>query len=134
MANPTRLPRVVPSSGWTFNGYYFPPGTNVGCALYSLHFNAAVFPDPFSFGPERWLDPTPGMLRDHIAFGLGPRQCIARNLASAELYTAVRAIVMEDVLKGAKPVGDKIEILEWFNSKIVGEKIELVWNEGEKAG
>ena len=58
---------------------------------------------------------------------LGNR-CIARNLASMELVLATRALARENVLEGARPVGDKIEMMEWFNSKIKGEKIELVWS------
>lgn len=67
------------------------------------------------------------MQRDWIPFGLGARQCIARNLATVELFLAVRAIARHNVLEGAEAVGDTIEMLEWFNSKIKGEKIELVW-------
>ena len=67
------------------------------------------------------------MQRDAIPFGLGQRQCIARNLAQFELLLATRAIAREGLLEGAKAVGEKIEIKEWFNSVIVGEKVEIVW-------
>ncbi|KAF2090847.1 cytochrome P450 4A10 [Saccharata proteae CBS 121410] len=126
MANPTRLPRVVPPSGWTFASTYFPPGTVVGMQPHTLHFKPEVFPSPFDFIPERWEDPIPEMTRDHIPFGLGSRQCIARNLATAELFWTVREIAIRGVLEGAKPP-DEVRILEWFNSKVVGEKIELTW-------
>lgn len=69
------------------------------------------------------------MQRDFIPFGLGARQCIARNLAMAELTLAGRAMVEEGVLEGAKPVGEEVEIVEWFNSHVIGEKIELVWED-----
>ncbi|KEF54564.1 uncharacterized protein A1O9_09006 [Exophiala aquamarina CBS 119918] len=127
MANPSRLPRVVPQQGWAFKEIYFPPGTVISCTPYSLHLNPTVFPDPFAFKPERWLEPTDEMVRDAIPFGLGTRQCIARNLASVEVFCAVEKVVRADVLRGAKTSTDKIEILEWFNSKVVGERIDLVW-------
>lgn len=132
MANPTRLPRVVPPAGWSFGGYHFPAGTNIGCALHTLHFNPAVFPKPFAFRPERWLDETgaavtPEMNRDHVPFGLGTRTCIARNLAMAELYAGVSKVVLGRVLEGARTEVDKIEIDEWFNSKVKGEEIVLTW-------
>jgi cytochrome P450 len=129
MANPSRLPRVVPDGGWTFKGVHFPAGTEVSCTPYELHFDAEVFSDPHEFMPERWLEPSEAMTRDAIAFGLGTRQCIARNLATMELYCAVQRLVEEDVLGGARCVRDKIEILEWFNSRVVDEKIELVWDQ-----
>lgn len=148
MANPTRLPRVVPEGGWMYtpsddfaftslmqierrrrNSYFLPAGTLVSVQIHTLHHNPAVFPDPYEFKPERWLDSPPGQLekmnRDSIPFGLGSRQCIARNLAMLELNRASAAILESDVLDGAINVGDKIEILEWFNSKVRGERIEI---------
>lgn len=127
MANPTRLPRVVPASGWTFKDTYFPPGTVVGCTPFVLHLSPNVFEDPDEFKPERWFEPSDAMTRDAIPFGLGSRQCIARNLATVELFCAVEKVVRADVLNGAKTVKDKVEIIEWFNSKVVGERIDLVW-------
>ncbi|KAK5134312.1 hypothetical protein LTR08_006741 [Meristemomyces frigidus] len=133
MANPTRFPRMVPPQGFSFeasNGQHFfiPAGTQVGLQPFTLHLNPKVFPDPLTFTPERWLDDvTPEMQRDWIPFGLGARQCIARNLASMELVLAVRAIARDNVLEGAQAVGEQIEMMEWFNSKIKGEKMELVW-------
>ncbi|KIW68244.1 hypothetical protein PV04_04201 [Phialophora macrospora] len=127
MANPSRLPRVVPPGGWTFKDTHFPGGTEVSCTPYSLHLNPEVFPDPHAFKPERWIDPSEEMMRDAIPFGLGSRQCIARNLATVELYCAVARVLEADILQGATTSKSEIEILEWFNSKVIGERIDLVW-------
>ncbi|OCT45760.1 putative P450 monooxygenase [Cladophialophora carrionii] len=128
MANPSRLPRVVPPGGWTFKDTtHFPAGTEVSCTPYSLHLNPDVFPDPCAFKPERWIDPSEAMMRDAIPFGLGSRQCIARNLATVELYCAVARVLEAGILQGAATVKSEIDILEWFNSKVVGERIDLVW-------
>lgn len=67
------------------------------------------------------------MLRDSFYFGKGPRQCIARNFASAIVWWAAEAVVRSRALDGARPVQDKIEIVEWFNSQQVGDNIELIW-------
>ncbi|ORY13761.1 cytochrome P450 [Clohesyomyces aquaticus] len=128
MANPTRLPHVVPHGGWSLDHTYFPPGTIVGCSAYELHMNPHVFPDPRSFKPERWLESRDEMSKHWFAFGAGPRACIARNLATLELQWATEKVVESDVLKGARATQHEIEILEWFNSKVKDEKIELVWN------
>ncbi|KAI5358507.1 Putative cytochrome P450 [Septoria linicola] len=133
MANPTHFPRIVPPAGWTYTSpstgqtYHIPGGTQVGLQCWTLHFNPDVFPEPHAFKPERWLNPTKEMLRDWFPFGLGPRQCIARNLAMLELTLATRAVARSGVMEGAKVVQEKIEVTEWFNAQIVGEKIELVW-------
>jgi len=127
MANPTRLPRVVPPGGWTFKGTYFPASSIVGCSAYELHFNPLVFPEPRKFRPERWLSPTEEMSKCWFAFGSGSRACIARNLATMELQFATERLAKSEVLDGGRPVQDEVKIYEWFNSKVKGGKIELVW-------
>lgn len=71
------------------------------------------------------------MARNWFAFGAGSRQCIARNLATTELYMATERLVEKDVLRGAGvPIGmeGEVQIYEWFNSKVKGEAIDLVWH------
>ncbi|KAH7158507.1 cytochrome P450 [Fusarium sp. MPI-SDFR-AT-0072] len=122
MANPTRFPRIVPPGGMQVPGLPdILAGTSVGAGAFMLHHNPEVFPNPHEFMPERWLSPSQEMLRDSFYFGAGSRQCIARNLASAGLWWAAEALVRSDVLRGAKVFKDKIEIVEWFNAKIVDE-------------
>jgi len=128
MANPTPLRRIVSPGGLHVPGLpSIPAGTSVGIAAYMLHHNPNVFTEPYEFMPERWLDPSPEMLRDSFYFGVGPRQCIARNFAAAGLWWVAEAIIRSDILNGARPVKDKIEILEWFNAKVIDEKIEIRW-------
>lgn len=128
MANPTRLPHVVPMGGWMFKDTLFPANTIVGCSAYELHFNNTVFPEARAFVPERWLDGTEEMSKFWFAFGAGSRACIARNLATLELQLATERLASSGVLDGGRAVqnGD-VEIYEWFNSKVKGEKIEIVW-------
>ncbi|KAL8921502.1 MAG: hypothetical protein Q9208_005656 [Pyrenodesmia sp. 3 TL-2023] len=126
-ANATRLPRAVPGSGWHFDGYYYPPGTVVGIAAHQLFFNPQVFAQPKVFLPERWLDVSLEMQRDLVPFSIGIRQCLAKNLATAELFAAVEKVVDFDLLKGAKPTEETIEIWEWFNAAVKGNTINLIW-------
>lgn len=129
MANPTRLPRLVPEPGWEFKGTHFPAGSIVGVSAYELHLNPEVFPVPRSFQPARWLEGnmTPEISKHYFAFGAGPRVCIARNLAMTELYMATEKLVESDVLRGARACQKEVEIYEWFNSSVKGEKMELIW-------
>lgn len=149
-ANPSRLPRLVSQGGWLFTpsadfsftehtqadkaqrqpqrSYFLPAGTLVSVQIHSLHHNPAIFKDPDEFRPERWDSPPEQlekMNRDYMPFSLGSRACIARNLAMMELNVACAAILESGVLDGATNVGDEIEILEWFNSKVRGERIEI---------
>lgn len=130
MANPTRLPRVVPPGGWGFKSVHIPAGTIVGCSAFELHNNATAFPNPSEFRPERWLDEnvTDDANRHFFAFGAGTRACVARNLATQELYMATERLVVSNILQGAQACQEKVEIYEWFNSSVKGHKIELLWN------
>ncbi|KAL8726830.1 MAG: hypothetical protein Q9166_006446 [cf. Caloplaca sp. 2 TL-2023] len=123
------LPRVVPSSGWEFDGHHLPAGTVVAIAAPQLFFNPDVFPDPMVFRPERWEQPSAEMQRDLVPFSVGIRKCIAKNLATVELFMAVKQVVDSDLLRGARPAKEKIEVYEWFNTAIKGNRIDIVWSE-----
>ncbi|KAJ5761251.1 hypothetical protein N7520_008407 [Penicillium odoratum] len=122
-ANPIRLPRAVPTGGWNYHDYHFPTGTSVGVASFQLHQNAQVFPDPLRFMPERWLNPTQQMLDHFFAFGKGSRACIAQNLGTLEVTMAIFSIVKADLLCDARVVQNRIQIKQWFNSRVEGEEI-----------
>ncbi|RAO73778.1 uncharacterized protein BHQ10_009790 [Talaromyces amestolkiae] len=122
-ANPTRLPRQVPKGGWHFKGHFYPEGTSVGVAATQLHKDETVFPESDKFRPERWENPTEAMLTHFFAFGKGTRTCIAKNLATAELTLATLKMAQTDMLRGAEIVTERIEMTEWFNSRIKGEEI-----------
>ncbi|KAL8946699.1 MAG: hypothetical protein Q9222_006942 [Ikaeria aurantiellina] len=125
----TRLPRVVPEDGWHFDGQFFPAGTTVAVASTQLFFNENTFPDPMAFQPERWLKPSAEMQRDFVPFSVGIRQCIARNLAMHELLMAVKKVAEADMMRSLRPVQDSIEVYEWFNTAIKGNKVEVAWCE-----
>jgi hypothetical protein len=67
------------------------------------------------------------MQRDWIPFSLGARGCLARGLAQFELLLAVREVVRQDLLGGARAIGGELKMYEWFNSKLIRERLELVW-------
>lgn len=135
MANPTRLTRVVPpGADLTVDGIPIPAGAVVGCAAYVLHHDPAVFPDPFAFRPERWVDDErscglyrPHMERSLIAFGAGLRACLGKNLAMQQLLETVAAVVDSEVLEGARTSEERIEVVQWFNGDIKGHQIDIEW-------
>ncbi|PHH78489.1 hypothetical protein CDD80_6757 [Ophiocordyceps camponoti-rufipedis] len=87
-AAPNALPRVVPPGGAELGGYRFDADTVVSAQAYSMHRDPVVFPNPESFLPERWLEPTKAMKDAFMAFGRGPRVCIGQHLARMELRLA----------------------------------------------
>lgn len=56
LANPVRLTRTVPPAGHDIGPYHIPGGTNIGAAAYVLHHDPEVYPAPWIFRPERWLN------------------------------------------------------------------------------
>ena len=61
-------------------GYRIPAGSTVIANQWAVLHDASVFPDPFNFKPERWLDAdgnlltnTEGPIPMNSAFGFGRR-------------------------------------------------------------
>lgn len=71
------------------DGHEIPPGTDIGVNMYSIHHNAAYFPDPFIFRPERWLDSSPKQLammqKAWAPFTLGAHSCPGKAVAYLEI-------------------------------------------------
>jgi cytochrome P450 len=60
---------------------------------YFQHTDPAVFPDPYSFVPERWLgNVSLQMTRNLVPFARGSRNCIGMNLAMAEINFMLAAL------------------------------------------
>ncbi|KAK1979366.1 cytochrome P450 [Colletotrichum cereale] len=94
---PASEPRSLPVDT-TIDGYHIPAGTVVSMSPYTLHRNAAVFPEPLKFKPERWLgecgDVTE-MKKWFWAFSSGGRMCIGIHLAMAEMTTLLAAVYLK---------------------------------------
>ncbi|KAI3320663.1 putative benzoate 4-monooxygenase cytochrome P450 [Xylariaceae sp. AK1471] len=97
---PARLPRTAPTEELVYKGYKLPPGTVLSQSAYMLHTDEKVFPEPFEFKPERWINDADYTVRQQfVAFSRGARGCIGINLAYAELYPAVAALFSRLELK-----------------------------------
>ncbi|KFA77429.1 hypothetical protein S40288_03084 [Stachybotrys chartarum IBT 40288] len=83
-------PRVTPPQGAMIVGRFVPPKTVVGINQYAMFRSPLNFHDPDAFVPERAL-PTnewkwANDRRDALQpFSYGPRNCVGRNLAYAEM-------------------------------------------------
>ncbi|KAF4627434.1 hypothetical protein G7Y89_g10724 [Cudoniella acicularis] len=91
-------PRVVPGDGEVVDGVWIPGGTIVTVATYSANRQPSNWADPDEFVPERWLENAPQKYKnDNKAafspFSLGPRNCIGRNLAYAEMRTILARLL-----------------------------------------
>lgn len=67
-------------------------GQVVAIALYSLHYNPDLWPDPDRFDPQRFLDQRPPA-SEYAPFGGGHRRCIGAAFAAMELAVAIGTMV-----------------------------------------
>ncbi|KAI0365185.1 CyP450 monooxygenase [Pilatotrama ljubarskyi] len=80
-----------------YNGYHIPRGTTVITNLWAYSRDPAIYPDPETFNPDRFLKD--GKLnsdaRDPYSFifGFGRRICPGRHLADASLFLTCAAIL-----------------------------------------
>jgi cytochrome P450 len=106
-----RIRPVVPFVGrrlkeaMALGGYELPAGTDVMPAILLAHTRPDVYPDPYEFRPERFLD---GNVETFgwIPFGGGTRRCIGAAFAEFEMR-----VVLETILRSAtlRPATDRPE-------------------------
>lgn len=88
-----RVCRIAPDEALQYKGYTIPPGTPVSMTSLCVHTDERIFPDPWTFNPDRWLG-SEGVARRkyQMAFNKGGRNCIGINLAHAELFLVIAAV------------------------------------------
>ncbi|KAG7469604.1 hypothetical protein MATL_G00130680 [Megalops atlanticus] len=67
-------------------GYFIPKDTIVIPNLYGAHHDPAVWTDPNTFKPERFLDGGMASTRALLPFGGGARLCLGESIAKMELF------------------------------------------------
>ncbi|KAI8955153.1 cytochrome p450 monooxygenase [Xylaria longipes] len=93
---PVGLPRVVPKGGCNIAGHWIPQDTSVSVWQLAANYNSKNFVRPEEFHPERFLG-DPEFATDDLGviqpFSVGPRNCIGRNLAYAEMRLILARIL-----------------------------------------
>ncbi|CAI2352590.1 unnamed protein product [Caenorhabditis sp. 36 PRJEB53466] len=72
----------------TIKGFAIPRGTGVIAQISTVMLDERVFPEPYTFNPERFVD-ADGKLRkveELVPFSVGKRQCLGEGLARMELF------------------------------------------------
>ncbi|KAK2052110.1 cytochrome P450 CYP11/CYP12/CYP24/CYP27 subfamily protein [Colletotrichum caudatum] len=106
------MPRRIGEGGDIVMDQYIPANTIISLWQYAMYRSPMNFSRPDSFLPERWLDNdlNPEFLADRKnafqPFSFGPRDCIGRNLAYAELRIILARLIWKFDLELADPHDD----------------------------
>ena len=73
-------------------GYTLPAGTLVLPAIAAVHVRPDLYPQPFEFRPERFIDGQPESYA-WIPFGGGVRRCIGASFAQTEMRVVLREVL-----------------------------------------
>lgn len=57
-----------------------------------ISHDETIFPDSWSFRPERWIEGGEALDRYMVAFSAGGRVCLGLNLAWAEMYMGLATV------------------------------------------
>lgn len=87
---PNAEPRLV-KRPIEIGGIEYPPGVVLFANAYLLHHDPAVYPQPYEFRPERFLEKPPGTYT-WIPFGGGRRRCLGASFALLEMKVVLRAV------------------------------------------
>jgi len=93
----------------TIGGYEIPAGQFVLAAIAALHYRADLFPDPYEFRPERFLD---GKADNYawIPFGGGVRRCIGASFAEYEMRLILREFIARAELRAVDEKPEPVRI------------------------
>ena len=93
---PNAAPRLVMEE-IEVGGWRYPTGVCLVPNAYLVHHDPSIYPEPYAFRPERFLEQPPGTYT-WIPFGGGRRRCLGAAFATVEMK-----IVLRTVLERAQP-------------------------------
>jgi cytochrome P450 len=84
-AEPRLVMKPIEVGGW-----HYEPGVVLAANAWLVHHDPDIYPDPFAFRPERFLEEPPGTYT-WIPFGGGRRRCLGASFAMLEMKVVLRA-------------------------------------------
>jgi cytochrome P450 family 135 len=88
-------------------GHLLPAGTNVAPCIYLVHKRADIYPDPYAFKPERFLE-RPAGTYTWIPFGGGVRRCLGASFAQFEMKVVLRELLARVEPRVADPRPERV--------------------------
>jgi cytochrome P450 len=106
---PNAEPRYV-EQPVTIGGVRYPPGVTLFANAYLVHHDPAIYPEPYAFRPERFLESEGGRAPGTytwIPFGGGRRRCLGASFAMLEMKIALRAVLSRHELHPASAQSER---------------------------
>jgi cytochrome P450 len=94
-AEPRLVKKPVEIGGW-----HYEPGAVLAANAWLVHHDRDIYPDPFAFRPERFVEEPPGTYT-WIPFGGGRRRCLGASFAMLEMKVALRAALRRYTIEQA---------------------------------
>jgi cytochrome P450 family 135 len=89
-------------SDFQLDGYTIPAGEMLAPCIWLTHRRGEVYPEPYAFRPERFLDKGPETYT-WLPFGGGTRRCVGAAFAQLEMTVVMRTIAELVDLEPAEP-------------------------------
>jgi cytochrome P450 len=93
----------------------YPAGVYLAPCTYLMHHRPELYPDPYTFRPERFLG-AGVQSRTWLPWGGGTKHCLGRHFALAELKTILRHVLTE---RAILPASRRIESPRWRSAILV---------------
>ncbi len=125
-----RLRPVVPlacrwlTSELRVNGFTLEPGTDVTPAIWLTHTRADLYPEPYAFKPERFLDGSPTTY-GWVPFGGGVRRCLGAAFAEFEMRVVLTEMLKRCELRAAASGAERVTRRNVTFSPVNGTRVTV---------
>lgn len=96
ISQPRLVVKPIEIGGWRYE-----PGVALTAAIYLIHHDPEIYPEPYRFQPERWLGVRPGTFT-WLPFGGGRRRCLGASFAQLEMRVVLQALLRQTTLSGPR--------------------------------
>jgi cytochrome P450 len=113
VAESLRLRPVIPLAGRRLNselvvdGMTLPPGTDVTPAIWLAHTRPDIYPEPYAFRPERFLENPPATY-SWVPFGGGVRRCLGAAFAEFEMRLVLQTVLTRRAIRTAGDGAERV--------------------------
>ncbi len=109
-AVPREVVQPIEIGGWSY-----PAGAHLVPCTYLMHHDPALYPEPYAFRPERFLDEAP-QAGTWLPWGAGRKRCVGRDFALLEMKAVLREALSTRVVQ---PASRTIERPRWRSAILV---------------